>query len=92
MEEAAGMGSIDDFFLLSDGNHPSLLEVPFANGELSWERSGAGSIHVNGKCDEECYVCCEIDKWKLELPSEGRPTILVRRVTGAWLANYPSHS
>ncbi|KAG0504417.1 hypothetical protein KC19_N034500 [Ceratodon purpureus] len=83
MAEAAGIPFIDDFFLLSDLKHPSLLEVPFANAKLWWERSGAGPIHVNGKCNGEFYASLEIDMWGLQIPSEGRPTVLVRRATGA---------
>ncbi|KAG0554295.1 hypothetical protein KC19_12G080300 [Ceratodon purpureus] len=89
MEETEGINFIDDFFLLSDGNHPSLLEVPFANGKLSWERSGSGTIHVHGKCNGVYYGSFEIDKWRLELPSEGKPTVLVRQVTVRRQANGP---
>ncbi|KAG0504735.1 hypothetical protein M758_N022200 [Ceratodon purpureus] len=85
MAEASGIPFIDDFFLLSDLKHPSLLEVPFANAKLWWERSGAGPIHVNGKCNGEFYASLEIDMWGLQIPSEGRPTVLVRRATGAWM-------
>lgn len=76
--------TLDDFFLTSGGRHPSLMELPFAIQEIQWERMQQEKMYVHGIKTGLQQVAFEIDLWKLELPKDGKPKVVVHQVSGPW--------
>lgn len=82
--------TLDDFFLTSGGRHPSLMELPFAIQEIQWERMQQEKVYVHGIKNGLQQVSFEIDLWKLELPKDGKPKVVVHQVSGPWYVHTSS--
>lgn len=84
-EGESELQNVDDYFLTCGGKHPSLMQVPFWSKEMIWEISHTEKVHLQGKTEKgSSGVFCEVDSWKLQVPLEGKPRLLVRKVAGPW--------
>lgn len=84
-EGESKLQNVDDYFLTCGGKHSSLMQVPFWSKEMIWEISHTEKVHLQGKAEKgSSRVFCEVDSWKLQVPLEGKPRLLVRKVAGPW--------
>jgi hypothetical protein len=84
-EGESELQNVDDYFLTCGGKHSSLMQVPFWSKEMIWEISHTEKVHLQGKAEKgSSRVFCEVDSWKLQVPLEGKPRLLVRKVAGPW--------
>jgi hypothetical protein len=85
-EGKSELQNVDDYFLTCGGKHPSLMQLPFWSKEMIWEISHTEKVHLQGKAEKgSSRVFCEVDSWKLQVPLEGKPRLLVRQVAGPWM-------
>ncbi|KAH8932174.1 hypothetical protein BDL97_19G059000 [Sphagnum fallax] len=85
-EGESELQNVDDYFLTCGGKHSSLMQVPFWSKEMIWEISHTEKVHLQGKAEKgSSRVFCEVDSWKLQVPLEGKPRLLVRKVAGPWM-------